>query len=148
MARFESSGLVDRPVGAVFEYLAKPENDAQWSAGTRHVERTSPGPLGVGSLLRYVIRFGGARLDMRFVITDFVPDSVIAGRTLGTRLRATGRRTVEAADGHTRVAIAGELVVGGIAGRALEPVLDRVGQRQVRADFARLVARLEALPRA
>ena len=146
MARFERSGVVDRPLSVVFDYLADPDRDAEWSAGTERVERTSPAPLGAGSTLRYAIRFGGVRMDLRFVITELVPDRVIAGRTIGKRLWATGRRTVEAADGGTRVQIAGELVIGGIAGRALEPLLDWVGQRQVEADFRRLVERLEALP--
>jgi uncharacterized protein YndB with AHSA1/START domain len=146
MARFERSGVVERPVAAVFAYLADPDHDAEWSAGTERVERTSPAPLGTGSTLRYVIRFGGVRLDLQFVITELIPDHVIAGRTVGKRLWATGRRTVEAADGGTRVRIAGELVIGGLAGRALEPLLGRVGERQVQADFTRLVERLEALP--
>jgi hypothetical protein len=52
MARFERSGLVDRPVSVVFDYLADPDRDAEWSAGTERVERTSPAPLGAGSTFR------------------------------------------------------------------------------------------------
>jgi carbon monoxide dehydrogenase subunit G len=148
MARFERSGLVGRPVAPVFEYLADPANDAGWSGATRAVELTSPGPVVVGSTFRYVARLGGARLEMRFVITELVPNRVIAARTTGGRVRATGRRTVGAAGAQTRVTIAGELRVGGVLGRALEPLVNWVGQRQLRADFARLLERLEALPTA
>jgi hypothetical protein len=146
MARFERTGLVRPPVAAVFEYLADPGNDAQWSGATRAVERTSAGPLVVGSMVRYVARLGGVRLDMSFVITELVPDRVIGVRTVAGRVRATGRRTVEEEAGQTRVTIAGELRVGGLIGRVLEPLVNWVGQRQLQADFARLVRRLEALP--
>jgi carbon monoxide dehydrogenase subunit G len=146
VAQFERNGLVARPVAPVFEYLADPSNDAQWSGGTRSVERTSAGPLVVGSMVRYVARLGGVRLAMPFVITELVPNRVIAVRTTGGRVRATGRRTVEATDAQTRVTIAGELRVGGIVGRALEPLVNWMGQRQLRRDFARLLERLEALP--
>jgi carbon monoxide dehydrogenase subunit G len=146
MARFERSGLVARPVEPVFEYLADPSNDAQWSGAIRSVERTSPGRLVAGSTVYYVARLGGVRLAMPFVITELVPNRVIAARTTGGRVRATGRRTVEATDAQTRVTIAGELRVGGIVGRALEPFVNWTGQRQLRRDFARLLQRLEALP--
>ncbi|MGH2947025.1 MAG: SRPBCC family protein [Solirubrobacteraceae bacterium] len=146
MAQFECSGLVSRPLGPVFEYLADPDNDAQWSGATRQVERTSPGPLVVGSTVRYVARLGGLRLDMPFVVTDLVPNSVIAVRTAAGRVQATGRRLVEGSDGQTRVTIAGELRVRGIIGRGLEPLVNWLGQRQLNADFARLLERLQALP--
>ena len=146
MAQFERSGVVGRPVAAVFEYLADPSNDAQWSGATRAVERMSPGPLVVGSTFRYVARLGGVRLEMPFVITELAPDRVIAGQTTGGRLRATGRRTVEPTDAQTRVTLAGELRVGGVIGRVLEPLVKWVGERQLHADFERLMGRLEALP--
>jgi hypothetical protein len=83
---------------------------------------------------------------MRFVIIELVPNRVIAVRTIGGRIRATGRRTVEATDAQTRVTIAGELRLGGIIGRVLEPLVNWIGQRQLKADFARLLERLEARP--
>jgi hypothetical protein len=100
----------------------------------------------VGSTFRYVARLGGVRLEMPFVITELAPDRVIAGQTTGGRVRATGRRTVEPTDAQTRVSLAGELQVGGVIGRVLEPLVNWVGERQLHADFERLMGRLEALP--
>lgn len=87
-----------------------------------------------------------ARVESSALVPRPVSVVVIAGRTTGGRLWATGRRTVEPGAGGTQVKIAGELVIGGIVSRALEPLLDWIGERQVRADFRRLLERLEALP--
>ena len=50
--RVERAVTIDRSPEEVFEYLATPENDPTWAPAIRSHERSSPGPIGVGTRTR------------------------------------------------------------------------------------------------
>jgi uncharacterized protein YndB with AHSA1/START domain len=60
MVRFEQSVVINRPSEQVFEFLASPENDPQWSSASDQMRKTSRGPVGVGATFQQpAVSWGG-----------------------------------------------------------------------------------------
>lgn len=71
--RIEASATIERPVAAVWAFLADPSNNPRWDPGTLEVRPTSEGPIGVGSTLDAVVDLLGRQtVGVRF--TAFEPD--------------------------------------------------------------------------
>ena len=63
-----ASVIIERPVEAVWEYIADPANNPEWDPGTIEVRQTSPGPIGVGTTLIAVVDMLGRReLGVRII---------------------------------------------------------------------------------
>lgn len=79
MVRARASILIDRPPGAVFDFIAVDfaRNYRRWSPEVQRLEMLTPGPLGVGSRARQVRIDQGRRSDTTFeVVTWEPPDRV------------------------------------------------------------------------
>jgi hypothetical protein len=61
--REEHSVVIECPIEEVFAFTADPNNDALWESTTLEAERTSEGPLGVGTTFRNTTKFLGRRFD-------------------------------------------------------------------------------------
>jgi uncharacterized protein YndB with AHSA1/START domain len=71
--RIEASATIERPIAAVWEYLADPANNPKWDPGTLEVRQTSEGPIGVGTTLDVVVDLLG-RQSLGVRITAFEPE--------------------------------------------------------------------------
>jgi uncharacterized protein YndB with AHSA1/START domain len=80
MIDVEATTVIDRPVEAVFAFVADLENNPKWESNFIQVERVSPEPLGVGTVYRCVLRVPGQRVTSRVEITEFVPNQRISFR--------------------------------------------------------------------
>jgi uncharacterized protein YndB with AHSA1/START domain len=111
--RFERSVVIERPVEDVWAFLTNLDNFRHVSNSGSEFRQSSPGPLGVGSIVeshRLVL----GRFDMRlqsFVVTDVEPN-----RTVGMTLRiglarepGTHRWTVEPISDGTRLTRTAEM---------------------------------------
>ena len=49
MIEATATALIDRPLDEVFDYLADSRNEPQWLPGAEQVEKTSEGPVGLGT---------------------------------------------------------------------------------------------------
>ncbi len=88
MLRCRMSALADAPVHKVFSYLADFQKRPEWvSEEIESVEKTSQGPVGVGSTFTIVTlqdaafpetSVGQARIRSSLVVTEFVPNERIA----------------------------------------------------------------------
>jgi carbon monoxide dehydrogenase subunit G len=93
---------IERPVGAVFAFLADAENDKQWRRGV--VEISHLGGHGVGTTYRQIVAGpGGRRIDADLEITDFVPDERVAFKTTTGPVRPTGSYELRDQNGRTEV---------------------------------------------
>jgi len=89
--KIEAAATIERPVEAVWEFMAEPSNNPKWDPGTLEVRQTSEGPIGVGTTLIAVVEFLGRR-ELGVRITSFEPHhefrfEFVSGPVTGTRTR-------------------------------------------------------------
>ena len=80
MINVEASTVINRPIEAVFSFVADLENNPKWETNFVEVKRVSPEPLGVGTIYQCVLRVPGQRVTSRIEITEFKPNQRISFR--------------------------------------------------------------------
>lgn len=65
MIDVETKLSIDRPAGEVFALVSDQTNAPAWQQGLLDVQRTTPGPIGVGSEHTFVRNFAGRRIESR-----------------------------------------------------------------------------------
>lgn len=144
MFTIEKHVVIDRPVGDVFAFVSDQTNAPRWQRGLTELNRSSTGPIGVGTRHTFVRTLMGRRMDGSNEYTDYEPDRYIAFRATsgGVGLRAS--YTVEAAGlGQSRVTAWMELRPSGWL-RAVEPLMSASLRRDVEANLDSLKRLLEA----
>lgn len=121
--QFEATVEVDRPVEAVFDYLADGRNDPQFSPRVLGIERVPDAPTTVGTVFRSTVKDAGMKTAREFRITELEAPVRIrwveASKNTVT-VREGGYDLESLADGRTRVRIynvleghgVGKLLVG------------------------------------
>ena len=143
MAKFEQSVTIDRPLEEVFAFVSDPGNGKQWRSGLEEAELTSEGPLGVGSTFREVERFLGRKMERTSEITEFEPNSKCSFKSTSGPIAFHATISFEAQEDGTRVSMVADAEVGGFF-RIAEPIVARMGRRQMETDMANLKDLLEA----
>ena len=136
---------IARPAGDVFSFFSDASNNPMWQKGQRSCVWVTPPPIAVGSIYDQEARFMGRRVLSRFEVVDYQEGSVIEIQSIEGSFPIRVRRTVEplAADRCRVVAdIGGE--PGGFF-KLAAPLLQRLAQRSVDADYDRLKAQLESV---
>jgi uncharacterized membrane protein len=80
MTQVEASTVIDRPVEAVFAFVADLENNPRWESNFLEVRRLSGEPSGVGAAYECVLRLPGQRVTSRIEVTELVPNRRISFR--------------------------------------------------------------------
>ncbi len=143
MTRVEVSVDIGRPPKEVFEFITTFENNVLWQNGVLEAKLTSDGPLGVGSTYAQTSKFLGQRIQFAFEVLEFEPNRRIRFKTTSGTFPVDIVRSVEPIVGGTRVKAIIQGEAGGIF-KLAAPVLDRMTQRQIEADYASLKELLEA----
>lgn len=141
--RLSAHREIDRPAGEVFAFISDASNNPRWQKGQRSCEWTTPPPIGVGSVYEQEARFLGRTVTNRFQVTEYEPGRSITIRSTGGSFPITVRRSVEpTGNGRSRVTadIQGE---PGRFFRLMGPLVRRLAQRSVDADYDRLKGLLE-----
>jgi uncharacterized protein YndB with AHSA1/START domain len=135
---------INRPAAEVFDFLANAANNPRWQKGMRSCVWTSSGGLRLGATYRQEARFLGRTLRNDFEVIAYEPGRSVTIRSTGGSFPITVRRSVEPTDPHSseaRAEISGE--PGGFF-RLAGPLLRRLAQRSVDADYDRLRGLLES----
>lgn len=135
---------INRPAREVFDFIANAANNPRWQKGMRSCVWTSSGGLRIGATYRQEARFLGRTVRNDFEVTEYEPGRSITIRSLGGSFPITVRRSVEPVGPHSsqaRADISGE--PGGFF-RVAGPLLQRLAQRSVDADYDRLRGLLES----
>ena len=142
MAKVETSIVVNRPVGEVFQFISVNENALQWQPGLLEARVTND-VTGVGRAWIDVVQFLGQRLEVPFRVTDWQADRKIAFQSTGGPIPMQGSYAFEPAGDGTRVTF---LLTGEPGGffKLAEPVLMQILQRQWQTNLANLKDVLEA----
>jgi len=142
MLKVESTTVINRPVEEVFALLSNLENYPKWSSAFLEVQKTSEGPIGVGTTWRAVQKAFGQRLESEVEVTEYEPNRMWTqkGRSpFPVQVQAT----FEGVDGGTRVNLRLEGEPGGFF-RLAEPLLASMAKRNIEGDLANLKDLMEA----
>ncbi len=142
MIRVETSVHVNRPADEVFGFIANFENNPRWQSGQVEARFTSDGPLRVGSTYDQVARFLGRQITSTFEVVEYEPGRMIKASSTAGSFPITFTRMVEAAGDGAQVSA---VIEGDASGffKLAEPLLARMVQRSVEADYRNLKRLLE-----
>ena len=142
MAKVETSIVVNRPVGEVFQFISVNDNALQWQPGLLET-RITHDVQGVGKAWIDVVQFLGRRMEIPFRLTDWQPNRKLAFQSTGGPIPMQGSYAFEAAGDGTQVTF---LLTGEPGGffKLAEPVLMQILQRQWQTNLANLKDVLEA----
>ena len=122
---------IGKPVDQVFEYVAKGyvENHPKWDAGCVRTEKTSDGPIGVGTRGREARKEGRRESTYEFEVTAFDENKSVAFETTSGPAQFSSTYTFDGTDGETSVTMQPKLQMKGLDGLAYSTGKGRAGGR-------------------
>ena len=119
--------LIERPVDAVFAFVADGTNGPRWRPGVLDVEHASG--EGVGAVYRQGVRGpGGRRITADYEITTFEPNRRLGFKAIAGRVRPTGEYQFEGRDARTKVTFRLDAELSGwkklVMGGAVQKTMD------------------------
>lgn len=142
MISAEVEFVVNRPVEEVFAFLSDFKNNLKWRASQVEVEKTSDGPIGVGTTYRLVNNLLGRRVELGARVVEFEPNRRFASADDGP-IPVAAQRIFERVEGGTRVTLIVKAEPGGIL-KIAEPLLGAILKRRLEADAAKAKEVLES----
>jgi uncharacterized protein YndB with AHSA1/START domain len=137
------SVTIARPVDHVFRVLTTPEDTPKWSSNAVEEQLTSPGPVGVGSTRRAVVRsVGGRTTTNETVVTEFEPNRRVAMRSISAPVPFAASWSFNVVPGGTQVDWTWSFGLTGAA-RLLGPPFGAWFRRSLQRDLAHLKAMME-----
>lgn len=142
MLKVETTVQIERPSDEVFAYISNFENNPKWQSGQLEARFTSEGPLRVGSTYDQVAKFLGRKVVNTFEVLEYEPNRKVKASSISGSFPITFTRMVEPHDDGTEVTA---IIEGDASGffRLAEPLLARMVQRSVDADYQNLKRILE-----
>jgi hypothetical protein len=121
--RFDVTTVIDRPIEAVFAFLAAGTNDPKFSPRVQEIHQSTDGPPGVGTVFNSVVKDAGMTTNREFEITEFVAPTRIrwAERSKNIVTAREGGYDLERAAGGTKVTLYNVLEGHGF-GKLLAPL--------------------------
>lgn len=142
MAKFDEQVVINRRVEEVFAFVSDLENDPPWSSAAE-VNRTSRGPIGIGTTFEQRDRFLGRHLVLSLEVVGYEMNHSITLNTTSGLLSFQGTRIVEAVgDAATRVTFVGQGHARGVW-KLAESLMVAMGGRRLRTQLGRLKSLLE-----
>ena len=131
------------PVESVFEFVSDYTRDPEWRSGVIEMSQTPPGRPQVGTHTLEVARFFGRKMTTPAEVTKYEPGREIdfAG-LMAMKIRISGSRTVEEANGQARFTYQANVEGHGFLG-SLSPLIVPILRRRFLGDLRRLKALLE-----
>ncbi len=134
---------IARPVAEVAAYSADPDHAPDWYVNIESVEWKTERPLEVGSVVGFVARFLGRRLDYDYEFVDLVPGERLVMRTAeGPFPMETTYTWSPTADGGTHMTLRNRGEPAGFS-KLLAPLMAPAMRRANRKDLAALKSILE-----
>jgi hypothetical protein len=147
MAQFKTSIVIRRPVEVVFALVADYQNSSLWVSGALEHRKISPGPIGVGTVIRTAGHFMGQRIEATRTIIAYEPPVRYAFKSAYQQVPFTTTFVFEPVQNGTRLAATVEGEPTGLYKAAMPLILSLVRQ-QLEGDLRRLKKLLEESPRA
>ena len=142
MARFEKEATIGAPAAKVFGYVSDIARHGEWAGDRLEVEKTSEGPLGVGSTFSCVGHQMGTHKG-QITVTQYEPGSRVVFESEDDSGRWRHQFVVEGHDQQTKLIKAVEPVKLSGMTMLMSPLLPLIVPRTLGADLRRIRAQLE-----
>jgi hypothetical protein len=147
MASIEGEILIDRPVEAVFDYVADQSNEPQYNPAMVRAEKITPGPVRQGTQFRSAVTSMGRTADMLIECTDYDRPACFSTATTMRQVDITYTLRFDPTGTATGMSWSGQVRAKG-AFKLLGPLITWLGSRQEQRNWASLKKHLEAAPAA
>ena len=137
MIELEISIDVKKSPTEVFAFLSEFTNDARWQSDLVRVEKTSDGPVGVGSTGLYVAKFLGQDMKNDVVVTAFEEPRRFALKTTSGPIQFETVSILEPAGDGTRVTMTVKAEPGGFF-KVAEGLLKKEAEKSLQRDSQKL----------
>ncbi len=136
------SVTIQRPVSAVFEYVADGEKSSEWRPGVLDISHDAGS--GMGTTYRQGVKGPmGRRISADYRITSFEPNHLLEFETIAGPVRPRGRYEFETVEGGTRLTFALQAELSGIRRLLMGSMVAKTMESEVRS-LDRLKRVLEA----
>ncbi len=142
MASFTTQITIQRPVEAVFAVVANYQHSSRWVSGALEHQQITPGPIGVGTVIRTRGQFMGQPIETTRTIIVYEPNTRYAFHSVYREVPITTIFKFEALTSATRLTATVEGEPTGIYKAAMPLILNMVRQ-QLDGDLRRLKKLLE-----
>lgn len=143
MIRLERDVLIDVPIGDIYAFILDFENESQWAQEVVRTEKTSDGPVEVGSTFADHVSFMGRTIKTSYEILEIDDNAAITIKTSSGPVPFTATYSFSEEDQGTRLSITADVEPGGFF-KLATPMIRRQLERQWTQNFASLKALLEA----
>jgi carbon monoxide dehydrogenase subunit G len=143
---FSGTTVIDRQIDQVFEFLADGTNDLKFSPRVQKIEKTTDGPVGLGTVFESTVKDAGMTTSRRFELTEFVEPTKIrwAEQSKNIVTATEGGYDLEAVgDAQTKVTIHNTLEGHGF-GKLIVGFAVKAATKDAPAFVARIKAAVEA----
>lgn len=136
--------MISKPIGMVFDFVSKPENDFQWQYGTLESSAHAEGLSDAGTSFGSVGHLMGRRNISTFEVTEYEPNSKFGFKSLSGPLHSHTSYTFERVKGVTKVNVSTQANVANFF-EVDEGKLEKTMRKQGRENLAILKNLLEAM---
>jgi carbon monoxide dehydrogenase subunit G len=134
---------INKPAAEVFAFMSDFANDAKWQADLIRSEKTSDGPMAVGSTGLTVQKVMGKEMQNGIEVTVYEPPKRFAAKTTSGPVKFEFTATYEEMGGGTHVTMNMKGEAGGFF-KVAEGMLKKEIEKSFERDFAKLKEILEA----
>lgn len=142
MGGFETSVVIHRSCEEVAAYLSDLKNDPRWRREWVDAKSASEGPVGVGTTTALFGQVWGRRMKAVYEVTVYEAGRLTEWRTVSGPLPLTFRRAFETVKDGTQVTFRYDANTNMVL-QLLEPLIARMGKRQLDGDIPGLRTMLE-----
>jgi uncharacterized protein YndB with AHSA1/START domain len=143
---FSATTTINRPIEEVFAFLADGTNDKKFSPRVQEIEKTTDGPVGVGTIFKSTVKDAGMKSSREFELTEFEQPTKIrwSERSKNSITVPTGGYDLAAAgDGATQMTIFNQFEGHGF-GKVILPLATRAAKKDADVFAGRIKAAVEA----
>ncbi len=127
MAHINGEITINRPVQEVFDFVADERNEPRYNPRMLRAEKLSPGPVGLGSRFRAVMRSRPRPVEMTTECTGFERPRRLASTTRLSKMDIQGTLTFDPVPAGTRMQWSWQLQPRGVL-KLMSPMMARMGR--------------------
>ena len=142
MAQFTTSIVIQRPLEIVFAMVSNYQNSALWVSGALEHQQITPGPIGVGTVIRTRGHFMGQQIETTRTISLYEPPVRYGFSSAYQQVPFTNTFVFEPVPNGTRLTATVEGEPTGLYKAAMPLILNLIRQ-QLEGDLRRLKKLLE-----
>ena len=145
MAQFKTSIVIQRPVETVFAMVSNYQNSSLWVSGALEHRKITPGPLGVGTVIRTAGHFMGQRVEATRTVVAYEPNARYGFRSAYRQVPFTTTFVFKSLPNGTQLTATVEGEPTGLYKAAMPLILSLI-REQLEGDLHRLKKLLEEPP--